>query len=91
MSGKLTDDSFLTLWLSQNCHLAPSWMPRLEQLLEGVAADNVHADFRVWLTSTPSPAFPVAILQASSKMTIEPPRGVKVRQRRGCRDECEGK
>lgn len=53
-------------------------MPRLEQLLEGITEDSVHRDFRLWLTSTPSPSFPVAILQASSKMTVEPPRGVKV-------------
>lgn len=38
---------------------------------------QVHQDFRLWLTSLPSNRFPASILQNSSKMTIEPPRGVK--------------
>uniref|UniRef100_A0A669QMH2 Dynein axonemal heavy chain 1 n=1 Tax=Phasianus colchicus TaxID=9054 RepID=A0A669QMH2_PHACC len=58
----------------QNCHLAPSWMPSLERLIEGI---DPNKDFRLWLTSLPSNRFPVSILQNSSKMTIEPPRGVK--------------
>lgn len=61
----------------QNCHLAPSWMPSLERLVEQIDKDRVSKDFRLWLTSMPSSSFPVYILQNGSKLTIEPPRGIK--------------
>ena len=61
-----------------NCHLSISWMPALEKLIDNFCNDVVpHKDFRLWLSSSPHPDFPIAVLQMSIKMTTEPPEGLK--------------
>ncbi|TPX36228.1 hypothetical protein SmJEL517_g01545 [Synchytrium microbalum] len=66
-------------WLFlQNCHLAASWMTRLEQLVKELSeSSNVNGNFRLFLSSMPSRVFPATILQESVKLTNEPPKGLR--------------
>mmetsp|Transcript_21801 Transcript_21801/g.65302 ORF Transcript_21801/g.65302 Transcript_21801/m.65302 type:complete len:674 (-) Transcript_21801:273-2294(-) len=69
--------------LLANCHLMLSWMPELEKCINEYCApteDSNRApnrDFRLWLSASPSPHFPISILQRGIKMTTEPPRGLR--------------
>ncbi|XP_042138199.1 dynein axonemal heavy chain 2 isoform X2 [Peromyscus maniculatus bairdii] len=65
-----------------NCHLSLSWMPNLDKLVEQLQVEDPHPAFRLWLSSSPHPDFPISILQASIKMTTEPPKGLKANMTR---------
>lgn len=63
----------------QNCHLLPRWLKTLEKELELMT--KPHQDFRLWLTTEPTPDFPLAILQQSLKVVTEPPDGLRQNMR----------
>lgn len=58
----------------QNCHLLTSWLKKLEAIIEGL--NKSDKGFRLWLTTNPTPAFPLGILQRSIKVVTEPPDGL---------------
>uniref|UniRef100_A0A8D9F093 Dynein heavy chain 6, axonemal n=1 Tax=Cacopsylla melanoneura TaxID=428564 RepID=A0A8D9F093_9HEMI len=63
----------------QNCHLAGSWMGALERIVLHLTEgpDDVHKDFRLFMSSLPAPNFPVSVLQNSLKVAYEPPKGIR--------------
>lgn len=62
LSAAATSGSWLCL---KNLHLVVAWLPALEKALAGL---NLHADFRLWLTTEPHPLFPPILLQSSLKV-----------------------
>lgn len=68
----------------QNCHLAASWMLAMENMVKDMSEkpDEIHEDFRLFLSSMPAKHFPVSVLQNSVKVTNEPPKGIRANMRR---------
>ncbi|XP_017478046.1 PREDICTED: dynein heavy chain 10, axonemal [Rhagoletis zephyria] len=67
-------------WLMlQNGHLLISFVRSLEKYLEKI--ESPHPDFRLWITTDPTPSFPIGILQKSLKVVTEPPNGLKLNLR----------
>jgi dynein heavy chain len=62
----------------QNCHLYASWLGTLSDILREIRNKprEVNQSFRLFLSSMPTPEFPFSILQESTKVTSEPPRGL---------------
>ncbi len=63
--------------LLQNCHLASSWMSQLELICQRIQTEHINSEFRLWLTTIPTPTFPLFVLQNSVRITIEPPIGIR--------------
>ncbi|CAK9049407.1 unnamed protein product [Durusdinium trenchii] len=77
-SQAINDGAEQGLWvILQNCHLASSWMPTLEVMVEGLSLSPDKACCGAAKTAMPSPDFPISVLQNGMKMTIEPPKGLK--------------
>ncbi|KAG1713125.1 hypothetical protein DVH05_028501 [Phytophthora capsici] len=68
--------------LLQNCHLGLNYMDSLCEALTvggpGTSSAPTRApEFRLFLTSEPHPDFPIALLHRSTKVTNEPPAGLR--------------
>ncbi|KAL0274316.1 UNVERIFIED_CONTAM: hypothetical protein PYX00_006769 [Menopon gallinae] len=61
--------------LLQNCHLGLEYMNEL--FLTLIETDNIHEEFRVWITTEVHQSFPISLLQISLHFTNEPPQGIR--------------
>jgi dynein heavy chain len=60
-----------------NCHLSIGLLPELESMMDGLFKQNLDKNFRLFLSASPHPDFPISLLQRSLKIAQEPPRGIK--------------
>ncbi|KAI8810783.1 dynein heavy chain and region D6 of dynein motor-domain-containing protein [Cladochytrium replicatum] len=73
-------------WLYlQNVHLAIKWISILEQYLmatvsqsqNGSTSNNIHPNFRLWLSTEAHSGFSQSFLESALKIAVEPPPGIK--------------
>jgi len=62
--------------LLQNCELGLELMATFEEFLEKLR-EGMEPGFRLFITALPDPAFPLGLLQMCTKVTNEPPSGLK--------------
>ena len=64
--------------LLQNCELGLDLMVKMEDFLANLyASEGFDANFRLFITALPEKTFPLGLLQMSTKVTNEPPAGLK--------------
>lgn len=66
----------------QNIHLMPSFLTELEKKLDAFAIEGSNPSFRLYLSSDPSKAIPIGLLEKCIKLTNEPPEGLKANMKR---------
>merc|ERR1711988_385802 len=62
--------------LLQNCHLGLEFMEGIEELIKRIQ-ETCSPDFRLFITTEPHKLFPIGLLQMSTKVTNEPPQGLR--------------
>ena len=66
--------------LLQNCHLASSWLPKLELIFEELQSKfdshTLNPNFRLFLTASPNENIPISILRKSIKIVSQLPTGL---------------
>merc|ERR1711871_1423396 len=66
--------------LLQNCELGLELMDKMEDIMVAYAegpASEFHEDFRLFITAAPDKNFPLGLLQMSTKVTNDPPSGLR--------------
>ena len=61
--------------LLQNTHLGLNYLTEVETYL--TKAEELHEDFRLWITAEPHPEITIGLLQMSIKLTNEAPVGMR--------------
>ena len=63
----------------QNCHLGLEFIDSLEEILLKLRApeSGCSPDFRLFITTEPHPKFSIGLMHMATKVTNEPPKGLK--------------
>lgn len=65
-----------------NCHLSIALLPELESIMDALFKKSIKKTFRLFLSASPHPDFPISLLQRALKIAQEPPRGIKANMSR---------